>query len=88
MEFRSAGRIATQYGPEGIRDYVRDAATGKALISDDTQMTLFTADGILVGETRGALRGIRGDTAGYVALAYQDWLRTQCLSWEQGREPG
>ena len=88
VEFQSAGQITARFGPEGIRDYVRDAAAGKALISDDTQMTLFTANGILVGETRGALRGIRGDTAGYAALAYQDWLRTQDLSWEQGREPG
>ena len=88
VEFRSAGQITARFGPEGIRDYVRDAATGKALISDNTQMTLFTANGILVGETRAALRGIRGDTAGYAALAYQDWLRTQNLSWEQGREPG
>ena len=88
VEFQSAGQITARFGPEGIRDYVRDAAAGKALISDDTQMTLFTANGILVGETRGALRGTRGDTAGYAALAYQDWLRTQNLSWEQGREPG
>ena len=88
VEFQSAGQITARFGPEGIRDYVRDAAAGKALISDDTQMTLFTANGILVGETRAALRGIRGDAAGYAALAYQDWLRTQNLSWEQGREPG
>ena len=88
VEFQSAGQITARFGPEGIRDYVRDAAAGKALISDDTQMTLFTANGILVGETRAALRGIRGDTAGDAALAYQDWLRTQNLSWEQGREPG
>ena len=87
VEFHRTEQITAQYGPEGIRDYALDAS-GKALISDDTQMTLFTANGILAGQTRTALRGIGGDIASYAALAYRDWLRTQHLSWEQGREPG
>ena len=31
---------------------------GKGIISDDTQMTLFTANGLLWGQTRFNLRGI------------------------------
>ena len=50
---------------------------GKALISDDTQMTLFTANGILVGDTRLSMRGIGGDPKAYVPNAYLDWLKTQ-----------
>ena len=50
---------------------------GKALISDDTQMTLFTANGILVGDTRLSMRGIGGDPKAYVPYAYLDWLKTQ-----------
>ena len=63
------------YGPSGITEY--ELTGGKALISDDTQMTLFTANGILVGETRLCMRGIGGIPHDYVPAAYQDWLKTQ-----------
>ena len=49
-----------------------------AQISDDTQMTLFTANGLLFSETRrriGAPGG--GSVAGAVAACYRDWLKTQ-----------
>lgn len=54
----------------------------KALISDDTQMTLFTACGILYGDTRCALK-TGGSNSGqvysrYLSMAYQDWYQTQC----------
>ena len=77
VEFLSAETIAERYGPEGIRAYELDPASGRAVISDDTQMTLFTANGILVGETRLRLRGIGGTPSVYAARAYQDWLTTQ-----------
>lgn len=84
VEFWPESRIFPHFGEGGIRSYVTDPETGKALISDDTQMTLFTADGILVGETRGSLRGIAGRPASYVALAYHDWPKTQNPSeWEK-----
>lgn len=50
--------IVDKYGEHGITAYEFDRTSGKALISDDTQMTLFTANGILFGETRGRMRGI------------------------------
>jgi ADP-ribosylglycohydrolase len=50
---------------------------GKAQISDDTQMTLFTAAGILYGDTRGCMTGLCGKLEGYVQNAYQDWYYTQ-----------
>lgn len=75
VEFSSENEIFGQYGPKGITEY--DLTNGKALISDDTQMTLFTANGILMGETRVCLRGIGGDPKSYVPYAYQDWLKTQ-----------
>lgn len=46
VEFMSIGKIKEHFGEEGIRDLKTDAR-GKALISDDTQMMLFTAEGIL-----------------------------------------
>lgn len=77
VEFLQEDILFSKYGPKGITEYDRDPASGKALISDDTQMTLFTANGLLVGDTRGSLRGVQGEPRFYVAKAYLDWLKTQ-----------
>ncbi len=77
VEFLSEKAIFSKYGSQGVRAYEKDPKDGKALISDDTQMTLFTANGLLVGDTRGAMRGIMGWPRHYVATAYLDWLKTQ-----------
>ncbi len=80
VEFSSEKEIFGTYGPGGITEY--QLTDGKALISDDTQMSLFTADGILVGETRLCMRGIGGIPRAYVDDAYQDWLKTQNSDFE------
>ena len=77
VEFRDEDEIYNHYGPSGITEYALDKKTGKAIISDDTQMTLFTANGLLIRDTRGSLRGIAGGPAGYIHKAYLDWLETQ-----------
>ena len=59
IEFWGEEQIFGKYGERGITEYELDSFTGKALISDDTQMTLFTANGLFVGDTRGAMRGIQ-----------------------------
>ena len=85
IEFSEKDEIFSRFGKDGITEYELDGLTGKAIISDDTQMTLFTANGLLVGDTRGCMRGIQGWPRGYVAMAYQDWLRTQEISFEKSR---
>lgn len=85
IEFYGESEIFGRYGRPGITSYELDFATNHALISDDTQMTLFTATGILYGQTREVLRGTAAQPRHYVALAYQDWLRTQELSWEEAK---
>ena len=50
VEFLDEPGIVKKYGKNGITSY--DLSDGKALISDDTQMTLFTANGMLLGTTR------------------------------------
>lgn len=75
VEFMSFDEIRRRYGQKGITRF--ELTNGKALISDDTQMTLFTANGILMGVTRGAISGIFGSFEGYVSLAYLDWYHTQ-----------
>ncbi len=79
IEFMKEDAIWNEYGQSGITAYEPDRRKGKALISDDTQMTLFTANGILAGDTRGCLQGIEGEPAEYVYEAYQEWLETQNL---------
>lgn len=77
VEFMQEEQIFRKYGSSGITEY--ELINGKALVSDDTQMTLFTANGILVGDTRLSMRGIGGDPKVYVPNAYLDWLKTQQL---------
>ena len=47
--------IKRKYGNYGICNYEVDTSQNLALISDDTQMTLFTANGLLVADTYNAL---------------------------------
>ncbi len=76
VEFSSIAQIHRKYGENGIQQY-SISSSGKALLSDDTQMTLFTANGLLLGITRGRLRGIMGPIEDYIYRAYLDWLYTQ-----------
>lgn len=46
VEFMSRKQISAKYGSKGITAFDL-ASNGKAVISDDTQMTLFTANGLL-----------------------------------------
>lgn len=78
VEFLSRQNIMRQYGSNGIRRFQDFDRNGKAVVSDDTQMTLFTANGLLLGVTRICIRGMLGaGLKDYVAYAYQDWLQTQ-----------
>lgn len=86
VEFIEDFAIFERYGAEGITQYALEKETGKALISDDTQMSLFTGNGLLVGDTQGCMRGVQGWPRGYVAMAYQDWLYTQTGSYENRAE--
>ena len=76
VEFMSRNAILSRYGNKGITQFELDQ-DGKALVSDDTQMTLFTANGMLMGVTRGCMRGIGGWPEQYVDGAYIDWYYTQ-----------
>lgn len=75
VEFKSAEEIKKKYGDGGITRY--ELKDGKALISDGTQMTMFTANGILFGATRERLNGIMAPVCHYIHKAYKDWFRTQ-----------
>jgi ADP-ribosylglycohydrolase len=76
VEFDSWNTIRTKYGPQGITRFQLDKR-GVARISDDTQMSLFTAAGIPLGMTRFYMRGIMGRIDSYCQFTYIDWLHTQ-----------
>lgn len=75
VEFSPLTGILSRYGKPGITDYALDAK-GIARFSDDTQMTLFTAEGILSAYQADP------DASPYEILhhikqAYLDWFATQ-----------
>lgn len=76
VEFMSLPEIRGKYGNSGITRYELNNK-GVAEISDDTQMTLFTANGILFGYSRAAMRGIMGPPEAYIRDSYLEWLQTQ-----------
>lgn len=76
VEFMNLAEIQRQHGADGIRDYAM--AYGRlGAITDDTQMTLFTADGMLRGHVRASMRGIGPVFASVTSHAYLRWLLTQ-----------
>jgi ADP-ribosylglycohydrolase len=76
VEFKSRAAILETFGPDGITDYA-PIYGGLGRITDDTQMTLFTAEGLLRGWVRGCLKGIPRPIRVSPRQAYQRWLATQ-----------
>ena len=75
VEFMSLAQIRTTFGPSGIGKFA--SAYGRlGAITDDTQMTMFTAEGLIRAWVRGALKGICHPPS-VVHYAYLHWLKTQ-----------
>ena len=67
--------IAAKYSEKGVADF--DVVYGRrGAITDDTQMTLFTVEGLIRAECRGSRRGICS-IEDVVQHAYKRWLATQ-----------
>ena len=81
IEFLRENVIRERYGDKGITAYQPDPRKGKPLISDDTQMSLFTANGLLVGDTMKSMHDIQEPLISYVFGAYMDWYKTQELPY-------
>lgn len=75
VEFLRRFEILRQFGPKGVINMA--PAYGRlGAITDDTQMALFTAEGMLRSYVRGVTRGIC-HPPGVIAYAYLRWLYTQ-----------
>lgn len=84
VEFLDRAEIEKRFGKDGIRNY--ELTLGKARITDDTQLSMFTAAGLLVALARtGSEPGLdSGKRVSFlrsyrdiVRVAYFDWLITQ-----------
>ena len=74
VEFDDIATIRRKYGAAGLRDFsVLDAGSH---FSDDTQLTLYTVDGLLEA-LEWANSGVGADTNACLWLAYLRWLGTQ-----------
>ena len=71
VEFDSYEDIIARFGNKGIEDYVLES--GLAVISDDTQMTLFTAEGLLYAHKKNGEISVEE----YVYEFYLKWFSTQ-----------
>lgn len=76
VEFMNEESIFDIYGKKGITEFSVDPC-GKALFSDDTQMSLFTASGVLLFKRVQRESHDVSTLRQCIALAYRDWLNTQ-----------
>ncbi len=79
-EFMSLNAIEARYGPGGVTGF--EVEYGRAgNITDDTQMTLFTAEGLLDAVAAG------GDSRLAIWQAYQRWYLTQTAAYRAEEAP-
>ena len=76
VEFDSIGAIRRQYGENGIENYA-PCYGRKGAITDDTQMTLFTAEGLLRAWCRKKQEVVSVAYPEMIHLSYLRWLSTQ-----------
>lgn len=71
VDVKNLEEIHRDYGPNGLLGY--DLVNGYADVTSHTQLAAFVANGLLIGATRGQLRGQMGPFIQYVALAEREW---------------
>lgn len=76
-------QIHERYGPEGLAEYA-EGSYGTGAVTDETQLTLHTADALIRASVRARDRGIGGAAVGMVQTAYLAWARIHL----DGDEPG
>ena len=83
VEFMGENELFGKYGKGGIRAYSLDSVSKKALISDDTQMTLFAAEAIIKWFSAQANGGADDSLRSYALQSHLDWLDTQESTFER-----
>ena len=75
VDSRNLAEIRRDYGPHGLLGY--DLVNGYADVTSYTQLAAFSANGLLLGLTRGQMQGRMAPLVRYVAVAIKEWSRSQ-----------
>ena len=75
VDSRSLQEIREDYGPDGLLGY--DLVNGYADVTSYTQLAAFSANGLLMGLTRGQMQGKMAPLVRYIAVAIKEWSRSQ-----------
>lgn len=67
--------IRAGYGPEGLRGF--DCLNGYATVTAHTQLAAYAVNGLLLGLTRGQLKGEMAPYVRYICVAETEWARQQ-----------
>jgi ADP-ribosylglycohydrolase len=81
VEFSSIEDIRHRFGPDGVTDYAHEYG-GRGKVTDDTQMALFTLEGLIRAHAA-TRRGTEIDVTLVLQHAYQRWLHTQGEPWDR-----
>ncbi len=76
IEFMDLADIRREFGPSGLTGFQPAYGRDGGAVTDDTQMTLFTAEGLIRADNRSKSRG-SCHTPSVVWHAYQRWFETQ-----------
>ena len=86
VEFMNDQQISGIFGPDGVTDLVIPPYLKHALVTDDTQLLMFTCEGLIRSATR-AHRKQKGRTDEGISIAvhraYLRWLYTQGLQTQR-----
>ena len=66
-------QIREDFGPGGLMGYAGDCGR----VTSHTQLCAFTANGLLLGQTRGRVSGKMAPFIRYMALSQREWAKTQ-----------
>ena len=75
VDSRTLEEIREDYGPNGLLGY--DLVNGYADVTSYTQLAAFTCNGLLLGMTRGQLKGVMAPLSKYVGLSSREWAASQ-----------
>ncbi len=75
VDTKTLDEICADYGPNGLLGY--DLVNGYADVTSYTQLAAFSANGLLLGLTRGQVRGVMAPLVRYIAVAVKEWSRSQ-----------
>ena len=75
VDDKTLAEIREDYGPNGLLGY--DLVNGYADVTSYTQLAAFSANGLLLGLTRGRMRLKMAPLVRYIAVAVKEWSRSQ-----------